>query len=374
MKLAIIGSSRIAWEISKYAHEMDVETYCFSNVVEPFINEYVDHFVDISIFEMDRIVSICKENQVNGVIASTELTVSVAAYIAEKIGAPGLDYIISKEITNKYRNRQLTKSVEEISQPAFYEIDTIEELAKVTCGYPVIVKPTAKGGKRGITVVNSPKELLNAFKFAKGFSGDLPVIVEEFISGGKEYSVESLSYKGQHYIIQITEKITSGPPHCVELGHHQPAALSEELRDRVEQALKKGLSAIGVDNSTCHTEIKIVDDKIYLIEFNARPGGDCIAYPLTHLSTGYPYLQGAIEVALGSFKGVDTSKFEKHYVGVYFVTEQTARLKPVFDECEKFDWLYKKNFVSDELQQLEHNDSYNTNYILYYSNEKRIEL
>lgn len=58
------------------------------------------------------------------------------------------------------------------------------------------------------------------------------IIIEGFLEGGKEYSVESLSYHGRHQVIQITEKITSGPPHCVELGHMQPALLSESLKGR----------------------------------------------------------------------------------------------------------------------------------------------
>ena len=31
---------------------------------------------------------------------------------------------------------------------------------------------------------------------------------------------------------EVTEKITSGPPHCVELAHHQPARLKEIERKK----------------------------------------------------------------------------------------------------------------------------------------------
>ena len=146
------------------------------------------------------------------------------------------------------------------------------------------------------------------------------------------------------------------------------------MKEKVKTAISKGLTAIGVDNSTCHTEIKIVDDKIYLIEFNARPGGDHIAWPLTELSTGYNIIKGAISIALGKFKCIDFSSFHKNYAGVYFVTKQSSYLKPIFDECEKYDWLYHKNYVSEELQELEHNDCYGTNSIIYFSKSHRINL
>lgn len=373
-RLAIIGSGRMAWIVSKNAHEMGLETHCFSNVEPDYIHEEVDVFHNISIFEKDSIVKICKSEHITGVIATTELTVAIAAYVAEKLATPGISYQNALLITDKFRNRIECCSVVEIEQPAFYHIYSESDLNDVKCNYPVIVKPTGKGGKKGITVVETEDKLMDAYFYAKDNSGDSPVIIEQFISEGQEYSVESLSYKGKHYIIQITEKISSGAPHCVELGHHQPAAISDAIKKKIETAIIKGLVAIGVDNTTCHTEIKIVDDKIYLIEFNARPGGDHIAWPLTELSTGYNLIKGAIEIALGIFNGVDTNKFQSNYAGVYFVTKQTSHLKPVFDECENYEWLYHKNLVTNELQELEHNDCYGTNSIMYFSKDTRIEL
>ena len=312
-KIAIIGSGRMAWIMSRNAHEMGLLTHCFSNVEPDYIHDEVDVFHNISIFEKDKIVEICKSETIRGVIATTELTVAIAAYVAEKIGTPGITYQNALFITDKFRNRMVCRNISELNQPAFYRIYTESGLDVVSCEYPVIVKPTGKGGKKGITVVNKPQDLNSAYHYAKNNSGEAPVIIEQFIDGGKEYSVETLSYKGKHYVIQVTEKITSGPPHCVELGHHQPADISEMMTSKIKTAISKGLTAIGVDNSTCHTEIKIVDDKIFLIEFNARPGGDHIAWPLTELSTGYNIIKGAISIALDDFKGIDFTSFHKYY-------------------------------------------------------------
>lgn len=373
-KIAIIGSGRMAWIISRNAHKMGLTTYCFSNVEPDYIHDEVDFFYNISIFEKERIVEICKENHVDGVIASTELTISIAAFIAKELHSPGMSYETSMVITDKYRNRVACKDVEGLEQPKFYELNDEQKLSNLQLDYPVIVKPTGKGGKRGITVVTDSAKILEAYRYAKENSGSAPVIVEDFISGGQEYSVETLSCKGKHYLIQVTEKISSGPPHCVELGHHQPANISQKMRSKIERVLFAGLTAIGVDNSTCHTEIKIVDEKIYLIEFNARPGGDHISWPLTELSTGYNIIEGAISIALGTFKNINYASFKHYYAGVYFVTKQSAFLKPIFDECEKYDWLYHKNLVSDDLQELEHNDCYGTNSIMYFSKDHRIDL
>lgn len=373
-KLAVIGSGRMAWIICRNAHEMDIETFCFSNVKSDFILSETDNFYDISIFDKEKIAEICRKNGIDGVIATTEKTISIASYLAQELGLPGLPYETALEITDKFRNRKLSSDVEELASLKYLEVSGDDTPDLSDFPFPIIIKPISRGGKCGITVVDEPGKLERALKYARDNSNGQSVIIEEYISEGKEYSVETLSCNGKHYIIQITEKISSGPPHCVELGHHQPARLSEEMLKKIEKALTQGLTAIGVDNTASHTEIKITGEKIYIIEYNIRPGGDHIAWPLTLLSTGYNYIKGAIEIALGTFKGVDTSRFEHNYSGVYFVTKQTERLKPVFDECERYPWLYEVNRVSDNLSELEHNDCYGTNSIIYYSKEERIDL
>lgn len=364
-KLAIIGSGRMAWIIGNHARNLGVETHCFSNVEPLYIHDAIDVFHNISIFERDEIVNICKSEKINGVIATTELTVEIASYVANIISSPGLNFEIARVVTDKFRNRKVCENLKYLKQPRFAEINSEEDLMAINFRFPIIVKPVGRGGKQGIMVANNYVELILAYKYAKVKSGNNPVIVEEFLEGGKEYSVETLSYRGKHYVIQVTEKISSGPPHCVELGHRQPADLSDDIRKQVEEAVIEGLSAIGLDNSSCHTEIKIINNEVFLIEFNARPGGDHIAWPLTKLSTGYDYIEGAINIALDSFEEVDFSKFLIRYSGVYFVTQQTSFLKPLFDECEKYNWLYMKNIVSEELLVLEHNDCYETNSIMY---------
>jgi len=370
-KLAIIGSGRMAWIFGREAKEMGVETHAFSFDDHCVAKETVNEHHLVNIMDMDRVLDICRQLNIDGVVPTTELTVQVAAYVAEKMGLNGIPFEVAKVVTDKYRNRQLCKSLAQLKQPAFAEVFAQEDLAALNLHYPLILKPTSKGGKRGIMVVHDVSELKPAFDFAKASSGDAPIIVEEFIAGGQEYSVESLSYQGKHYIIQVTEKMSSGAPHCVELGHHQPAAISATLRAKVENAIAEGLTAIGVNNGPCHTEIKIVDDQIYLIEFNARPGGDHIAWPLTMLSTGYHYIKGIIEVAMNDFKPLNTNEFLHRYAGVYFVTTQSAYLKPVFDKCQNEPWCCWKNEVSKELKPLVHNDGYGTNFFIYCSDEGR---
>lgn len=369
-KLAIIGGGVMASYFGEACHRLGYEGHYFSMIDGKVDDSKVDYFHEINIFDKDGIVAICKEIRVDGVVATTELSVPITAYVANKLGLLGNAVDIAEVITDKYRNRECIKHLTDLLSPKYVEASRIEDIIKSDIPYPMILKPVCLGGKRGITVVNNEDELASAFEYATSFfrAGVKPqIIAEQFLVGGMECSVESISFKGHHTIVQITQKDSSGAPHCVELGHHQPAPLSEELWDKVVRGVSSGLTAIGVENGPCHTEVKIIDGKVYLIEFNARPGGGHIWWPMVELSTGFDIMAAVVEAAMGVLKPIDVTTFKHKFSGLYYVVEQTANVKPIFDICEKEPWCWEKHFVSDKLQELKMNDMEHTNYIVYSS-------
>lgn len=369
-KLAIIGGGVMASYFGEACHRLGYEGHYFSQIDGKVDDSKVDYFHEINIFDKDGIVTICKEIGVDGVVATTELSVPITAYVANKLGLLGNAVEVAEVITDKYRNRECIKHLTDLLSPKYVEASSIDDIIKSAISYPMILKPVCLGGKRGITVVHNEDELMSAFEYATGFfkNGVKPqVIVEQFLEGGMECSVESITFKGHHTIVQITQKDSSGAPHCVELGHHQPAPLSKELWDKVVRGVSSGLTAIGVENGPCHTEVKIIDGKVYLIEFNARPGGDHIWWPMVELSTGFDIIAAVAQAATGDLKPIDVTTFKHRYSGLYYVVKQTANIKSIFDTCEKESWCWEKHFETDELYELKQNDMEHTNYIVYSS-------
>lgn len=369
-RIAIMGSGILAKVFAERARELGIESHCFSFNPTDLAVAVVDYFHEVNILDTDSISKICKDEGITGVIATTELTIYPTAVVAENIGALGNKLEVARRITNKYEMREILSSVDGLRQPRFWTY--IDGKIPNIDSFPVIVKPIAAGGKRGVCVVDSQQEIEKAIEEALPYSKIKGVLIEEYISGGVEYSVESLSYKGRNYIIQVTEKETSGPPHCNELGHHQPAELSNLMRNKVERILDATLSTAGIENGPCHTEIKIVDDEIFLIEVNGRPGGDHITHPLTELSTGYPIITGIILAALGKLEEREPVNFKSIPCGIYFVTQETANLQSLFAECEKYDWFYCKNEVSDGPSTIKFNDEDGLNYFIYYGSRPSI--
>lgn len=371
-KLAIIGGGVMASCFGEACHRLGYESHYFSMLDGKVDDTKVDFFHEVNIFNKDEIVTICKEIGVDGVVPTTELSVPITAYVAEKLGLPGNPVEVAEVITNKYRNRKCIENLTDLLSPKFVEAKCLQDIESSDVPYPMILKPISLGGKKGITVVNKHGELAAAFEYAANCfrKGIQPLIIaEQFIERGMEYSVESISIKGRHTIVQITQKDSGGAPHCVELGHHQPAPLSDEIWNKIVNGVSSGLTAIGLSNGPCHTEIKIVDGKVYLIEFNARPGGDHIWWPMVELSTGFDIIGAVAQVATSDLEAIDVKSFKHRYSGLYYVVKQTAYLKSIFDSCEKEKWCWEKNFITDDLYELVQNDMEHTNYMIYYSEE-----
>ena len=369
-KLAIIGGGVMASYFGEACHRLEYEGHYFSMADNKVPVDKIDVFHEINIFDKDCIVEICRELGVDGIVATTELSVPITAYVAEKLGLLGNSAAVAEMITDKYRNRECIKHLTDLLSPKYAKAKSVNDILNANIPFPIILKPVCLGGKRGISVANNEGELEAAFEYAVNSfrKGEEPlIIVEQFLDGGIEYSVESISYKGQHTIVQITQKDSSGAPHCVELGHHQPATLTPELWEQVVKGVSSGLTAIGPVNGPCHTEIKIIDSKVYLIEFNARPGGDHIWWPMVELSTGFDIISAVIQAAMGNLPAIDVNAFNQNYSGLYYVVKQTEYLKEIFDSCEKEPWCWKKNFITNDLEELKQNDMEHTNYIIYSS-------
>lgn len=165
--------------------------------------------------------------------------------------------------------------------------------------FPLIIKPADAFSSRGVLKVNSFNQIMQNENFSRSFSSDNSIIVEEFIEG-KEYSIESITFKGQTHIIQYTEKITTDHPYLVEMGHIQPAELNENSKAEIIEIVKKAIKALELDNCATHTELKLTNKGPKIIEIGARLGGDYISSYLTFQSTGISMDVAVAEIAMGN--------------------------------------------------------------------------
>lgn len=366
-KIAVMGCGVAAVPILKKAKEMGVETHCFALEETQQAKGLADYFYSIDFHDIQAVSLKCREIKVDGVIATSEITTEATAYVADELGLLGNRVRDGFAGNNKYLMRERVKEVEGVYQPTYSIYDPEKETS-----YPVFIKAIDACGKKGISLVHNQDELNEAIVYSKSSSQRQVVLTEEYIKGGIEYSVEGLSYRNKHYVIQITRKDSSGAPHFAEMGHHQPGEREKQKVQLIKEAVPKILSTVGIYNGMSHTELKIVNDKVFFIEVGARAGGDRIADTLVGLSTSYDYYRGAISAAIDEF--VEPEVTTTNYAGIYFLCEQTKGLLPLFECAKSKDWCVECKIPDGALVRKDTNDDGNTSGYLVYCSDHKINL
>lgn len=163
----------------------------------------------------------------------------------------------------------------------------------------VILKPVKGSGSFGVKLLTQ-EQLSNGsvnflddipFEWMKGGSG-VTYIAEAFIPG-KEFSIEALTDKGVHEIVTITERRIVAEDRFVGKGHIIPAQLEPQLKKQIREKVCAMLDAIGHWQGPTHTELKIFNGDIYMVETQTRTGGANI-WNLVEMTTGTGLRQKAV--------------------------------------------------------------------------------
>ena len=354
--IAIIGASYLQEPLALKAKEMGLYTLCFAWADGAVCKGLVDEFYPISIVEKEQILAICQEKHIDGICTiASDVAAPTVAYVANKMGLVGNDYDAAVRANNKFAMREAFMKAD-VPCPLYKMVDnaqcTMHDFQGMTL--PLIVKPTDRSGSLGVTKVETWSQLPSALSSALEVSFKHEAMVEEFIEG-REISVEFISYQGKHYPLQITDKVTTEAPHFVELEHHQPSTLSKEMYDKIYAITDRALTALGLTDGASHSEYRITKDgRIAVMEIGGRMGGDFIGSNLVRFSTGYDFVKGVIEVALGNFE--TPQLLESHKSGVYFLCEETKVLLPKIQDVivhpDNHPEVYKAEITDTELRKV----------------------
>lgn len=365
-KLAVIGGNYFQLPLVKKAQEMGLEVHCFAWEEGAVCKDVADFFYPISIVEKEQILGICSSLGIDGVTSiASDLAVLTVNYVAEQMGLVSNKDKYSLIQTNKYLMRQCFEDLD-VPSPRFCLVKSIGDVLSFEgWQWPLIVKPTDRSGSRAVVKVDNYDQLKIAIKEAIEVSFAKEAIVEEYVAG-QEVSVEAISWEGRHYILQITDKVTN--EHFVEIAHHQPSLLSNEIQDRIRGVVLKALDALHVEYGASHSELKITDDgSVKVMEVGARMGGGFIGSHLVPLSTGYDYVRGVIEIALGHF---NKPVIDKNLCsGVFFLIQETSYLMPIIQESNKYpEIVFAKQ--TEETIRPGVSESNRTGYVIYQSDHR----
>lgn len=298
-KVLIVGAS--AWQVpiiqkaKELGYQVGVVDYNPNAVGIP----YADAFFNASTNDPEGVYQAALAFGADGLTSvATDMPMRSIAYTCEKMGLVGITPAVAERATDK---ALMIRAFEQhgVPHPWYFVIEN-QDVATVKdrLSYPCICKPIDNSASRGVVIVENEEQLTAAISYSaeNGRSGS--VIVEELLQG-EEISVEAFAVEGHAHVLAITDKLTTGSPHFVEMGHNQPSRFENTLREEIATVAAAAMKAVGIENGPAHIEMMITDRGPVMIELGARLGGDFITTDLVPLSTGIDMLAATILSACG---------------------------------------------------------------------------
>ena len=306
--ILVFGCGELQQSIIGRAHKKGLFVVGIDPCADAYCKDDTDAFEVVGGQDFDGTCAVVEKYGIDAIVtAATDKPLVMMARIAERYGFPFFSVDTAKWSTDKFLMKERFE-LGGIPHARGRLISQVEEAEGLV--YPVIVKPRDNSGSRGVKLCRNQEELRTSIAEALDNSRLDSVLVEEYIEG-PEYSIEGLHYDGKSEVIQFTEKKTTEFPYNVELGHKQPALLTDEQKDAIREIVAKIGSALCFENCPSHTELKINDRGIFVIETSPRLGGDFITSTLVPLSTGINMEDQLLNISLDENVDISSGRRSK---------------------------------------------------------------
>jgi len=197
-------------------------------------------------------------------------------------------------------------------------------------GYPVLVKPSAGGGGKGMFLVETadalPAALASARRTALSAFGDDTLFLERFVTRPRHIEVQVLA-DGYGTTIHLAERECSLQRRHQKVVEEAPSALLDAVtRERIGAAAVETARAVGYTGAGTVEFIVSADrpEEFFFMEMNTRLQ---VEHPVTELVTGIDLVEQQVRVAAGLPLGLTQQdvRLHGHAVEVRTYAEDPAR-------------------------------------------------
>jgi len=176
--------------------------------------------------------------------------------------------------------------------------DALEQASEA--GYPVLLKPSAGGGGRGMRLVRSPREMETSLPLARSEAqaafGDDSIYFEKWIEESRHVEVQVM-------VDQHGNGVHLGERDCSVQRRHQKIieegpspAMDDPARDRLRDLAIRSVVAAGYESAGTLEFLLDGEGNFYFIEINCRIQ---VEHPVTELLTGVDLIAEQIRTAAG---------------------------------------------------------------------------
>lgn len=304
-KLMLLGGIRYLLPVIKAAHEQGYYVITCDYLPDNIAHKYADKYINVSIIDKEAVLKVAKEEQIDGIMSfGVDPGVVSASYVQEQMGLPSFGPHESIVILqNKDKFRQLLKE-NGFNVPWAKGFDNIEDALKESYWYswPLIVKPTDSAGSKGVTRVDSIKELRPALEYAFKHSISGHIIIEEFIekrgcssdtdSYAQDGQLKFVSFSAQRFDADATNPYTPA-------AYSWPSTFSEEEETYLTSEIQRLISLLKLKTAVFNIEVRVgTNGKPYIMELTPRGGGNRLCEMLRY-ATGVDMITAITRAIVG---------------------------------------------------------------------------
>lgn len=343
MKALILAGGIPQIELIKQLKSRGVTTVLADGSPNAVARPYADAFYEVNIFNVSAVRDIAVSEKVDFVLTvCADQVLLVVAQVSEMLGLPCyIDYITAQNVSDKIRMKQIFKKMgvptTDYMKTESFDLDIISKLR-----YPLVVKPVDAYSSKGVRKAESLEELRRFYAEAAQISRSGGVIVEEFFEG-EELSVDAFVVDGKAKVLAVTnsDKVNSNDRFVIFRGWY-PATVSEDVRKKIENVAQKIADGFGLVNSPLLIQLLTRDNKISVLEFCARTGGN-MKWLLIKYSCGVDVITATIDITLGKKPDLETKDMGHKIVANDFIYCHPG----VFDHFEGFDDMVKQGLINE---------------------------
>lgn len=343
MKALILAGGIPQIELIKQLKSRGVTTVLADGSPNAVARPYADAFYEVNIFNVSAVRDIAVSEKVDFVLTvCADQVLLVVAQVSEMLGLPCyIDYITAQNVSDKIRMKQIFKKMgvptTDYMETESFDLDIISKLR-----YPLVVKPVDAYSSKGVRKAESLEELRRFYAEAAQISRSGGVIVEEFFEG-EELSVDAFVVDGKAKVLAVTnsDKVNSNDRFVIFRGWY-PATVSEDVRKKIENVAQKIADGFGLVNSPLLIQLLTRDNKISVLEFCARTGGN-MKWLLIKYSCGVDVITATIDITLGKKPDLETKDMGHKIVANDFIYCHPG----VFDHFEGFDDMVKQGLINE---------------------------
>jgi biotin carboxylase len=301
-RILILGAGIMQGPAIRFAKERGLEAVVVDGDPGAACAKEADRFERIDLKDKQGIEAFARSLRSDGgldgvMTAGTDFSATVA-WVAERLGLPGIPYEAALDASDKARMRARFRAAG-VPSPEFVVVSDIPAADwRMPFPYPAVVKPVDNMGSRGCRRVDDGEGLREAVADALRYSRSGRVIVEEFMEG-PEFSVDSLVHEGRITICGLADRHIFFPPYFIEMGHTMPTDLSAEKSAELLAVFERGVQALGIRNGAAKGDVKLTPKGPMIGEIAARLSGGYMSGWTYPYASGVEPTKGAISIAIG---------------------------------------------------------------------------